>query len=94
MASTRTRVGTCLACGKPQVLTRDHVIPRSILRKHGLSNPLEGVNIQHLCLVCNQSKAIAMVDYRCHQRHERLQRWLAEVGLDLDVLHVPKREVA
>lgn len=49
----------CLACGKIKIkLTPDHIIPLFI----GGINSIE--NIQPLCLTCNISKGIKIIDYR------------------------------
>ena len=54
--------GRCLCCGKaePEVkITPDHVVPLS----RGGSNDI--INIQPLCLYCNMSKGVKIIDYRC-----------------------------
>jgi len=48
----------CLACGSPNSLTVDHVIP---LTKHG-RNTID--NLQPLCFSCNSSKQAKAIDYR------------------------------
>lgn len=80
--------GTCLACGEEGWLTRDHVVPRSVLRKHGVYNA--PVNIQRLCQPCNNRKANTAVDYRSADEHWRLIRWLDAIGLNfITVIHTP-----
>jgi 5-methylcytosine-specific restriction endonuclease McrA len=53
--------GKCLACGAP-VVTVDHVVPLS----RGGSNSI--LNLQPLCLVCNNRKGTRCVDYRDPRR--------------------------
>jgi hypothetical protein len=48
----------CLCCGRAKRLTADHVIPLS----KGGSDSID--NIQPLCINCNSSKGIQIVDYR------------------------------
>lgn len=48
----------CLKCGSTENITIDHIIP---IKKNG-SNDIG--NLQPLCLRCNSSKGINIVDYR------------------------------
>lgn len=48
----------CLKCGRKDVLTLDHVIPKS---KGGL---FTYANLQTMCLWCNEEKGIETIDYR------------------------------
>jgi hypothetical protein len=57
---------TCLCCGKcePEIkLTPDHVIPVALLGSNDIDN------IQPLCLSCNRSKSVKVIDYRPHERN-------------------------
>lgn len=48
----------CLCCGATRKLTVDHVVPIS----KGGSNTID--NIQPLCISCNSSKGVQVIDYR------------------------------
>jgi len=49
----------CLCCGKNNVvLSMDHVVPLSVDGKNLISN------IQPLCVSCNSSKGVKVIDYR------------------------------
>jgi 5-methylcytosine-specific restriction endonuclease McrA len=48
----------CLACGTAGPLSADHIRPLAL----GGSNSID--NIQPLCVPCNSSKALAVIDYR------------------------------
>ncbi|MCQ8831765.1 HNH endonuclease [Streptomyces malaysiensis] len=50
--------GVCLACGSPDQLTVDHIIPLSQGGEHTADN------VQPLCSTCNKSKFIKVIDYR------------------------------
>jgi 5-methylcytosine-specific restriction endonuclease McrA len=55
----------CLACGKRKKLTADHVVPIAL----GGSTNID--NIQGLCLSCNASKGIKVIDYRTKKNTKR-----------------------
>lgn len=64
---TRQPNTRCVACGRrTSRLTKDHVVPRDILRKAGIPEGRGGaLNIQRICEPCNQKKGNwKAVDYR------------------------------
>lgn len=63
----------CLKCGTTNDLTRDHVVPRAVLKciltrdqyDEFTSNTSRiALNFQVLCTTCNQDKGTDIIDYR------------------------------
>lgn len=76
--------GYCLACGTRENITRDHVVPKSVMKALGLHSTRD--NFQPLCSPCNGDKANTIVDYRPAAAHEKLVAYLAEHGVTLDFI--------
>lgn len=74
--------GYCLRCGTREDITRDHVVPKSVMNRLGLHSPKW--NFQPLCSPCNGDKAAQIIDYRPNHEHERLVKWLAKHGVELE----------
>lgn len=77
----------CLRCGTTEDLTRDHVIPKAVLKRILTRDEYEhfsqktgrpGLNIQVLCAECNQDKGCTTIDYREPTITDRLRSWLEE----------------
>lgn len=45
----------CTRCGSTEKITKDHIIPLSVLRAMGITRN-DKENLQPLCFVCNQAK--------------------------------------
>lgn len=82
----------CLKCGSDNQITRDHVVPRVVLRQamdldtyQRFSHESRDVNIQPLCGPCNGEKADKAIDYRPIQEHVNLLLLLERWGLDIEV---------
>lgn len=79
----------CVACGTTDNLTRDHVVPRLVLRMlleretyaHFCSK-VRKVNIQPMCGECNNLKATRVIDLRGEEEHYRLLAFL----IDYDII--------
>lgn len=82
----------CLKCGADEGITRDHVVPRVLLRQamdldtyQRFSHESRDVNIQPLCGPCNGEKADRAIDYRPIEEHVKLLLLLERWGLDIEV---------
>lgn len=81
----------CLRCGVDENITRDHVVPKSVLRLlldldeyQRFSAQARYVNIQPLCSGCNNLKGWKAIDYRPRDEHELLLVLLEEWELDVN----------
>lgn len=82
----------CVACGRPGDLTRDHVVPRLILRimlgreqYAKFCSEVRKVNIQPMCGPDNNKKATRVIDFRPREQHEQLLFYLDKHGILDDV---------
>ena len=50
--------GRCLRCGSLEKMSKDHIVPKSLLGGDHI------LNLQPLCLPCNISKHAKIIDYR------------------------------
>lgn len=69
----------CLSCGIQEGLTKDHVVPRLVLRillgredYADFCSEVRKVNVQPLCGRCNNQKATRIIDFRTQEEHEQL----------------------
>jgi 5-methylcytosine-specific restriction endonuclease McrA len=86
----------CLRCGTTEgQITRDHVVPRIVLRMAFAEMPGEyarfcatvrKINIQPLCNFCNNLKGDRACDYREDERRDKLVQALIEFGLEKSVV--------
>lgn len=78
----------CLVCKETEGVTRDHVVPRLVLRMvleretyaHFCSKVRKG-NIQPLCGFCNNYKATRVVDLRDDETQAHLLNHLFDYGI-------------
>ena len=88
----------CLVCGTDEGITRDHVVPRVVLRMvlgreeyFDFCQTVRKANIQPLCGPCNGYKSSRVVDLRGYSGHSRLLDFLEDYDIiDSVVFEEPK----
>jgi hypothetical protein len=81
----------CLICGETENVTKDHVVPRLVLRMLLGREPyakfcseVRKDNIQWLCGPHNNEKGTRVIDYRDDDRHAALLAWLDKYGIEVE----------
>ena len=79
----------CLSCErKVEKLTKDHVVPRVVLRDilgmlryARFCSSVRSLNIQPLCSDCNSRKGNRTIDWRTQYEHDVLRNRLKQWGI-------------